>query len=45
MTLNDDVMILPTHFEKQSPSGSMITVSVSKAKKSSVFSKNQMMNL
>jgi rhodanese-related sulfurtransferase/glyoxylase-like metal-dependent hydrolase (beta-lactamase superfamily II) len=33
MTLNDDVMILPTHFEKQSPSGSMITVSVSKAKK------------
>ena len=33
MTLNDDVMILPTHFEKPSPSGSMITVSVSKAKK------------
>ena len=32
MTLDEDVMILPTHFEKQSPSGSMITVSVSKAK-------------
>jgi glyoxylase-like metal-dependent hydrolase (beta-lactamase superfamily II)/rhodanese-related sulfurtransferase len=32
MTLDDDVMILPTHFEKKSPSGSVISASIAESK-------------